>query len=160
MKNVITGSCCQQKSLLLCSPLCLYQPGQTPSTNVPASSLFKQLKHFILLPWKRASHPRAEREPFLSRPQSNQNQSCQCGSPAQNTCVSKSIFARRFVSHLCELRRILKQSVNLLVLDLILKLLYPGIWFNQGAYLAVKQKTSQMTPFSLVFEHVSVCCLA
>lgn len=47
---------------------------QTPSSNVPAPFLFKQPKHFMVLPWKRANHLRAERETFLSRAQPNQNQ--------------------------------------------------------------------------------------
>lgn len=68
MRNVIAASCCQQESLLLCNSLCWYQPGRPQAQT----SLFKQPKCFMVLPWKCASHPRAET--FLSRPQPNQNQ--------------------------------------------------------------------------------------
>lgn len=100
---------------------------QTASMNIPAPTLFKQQKHFLVLSWKCENHLRAER-----------NFSLQITAKSNPKAVSVGALLRIFVFEcpclpgglkltLCELRRFLKRAVNFLVLDLTLKVLHPGI---------------------------------
>lgn len=85
---------------------------QTPGMNIPALTLLKQPRHFLVLPQKCANHPGAETETFLSRPQPNQNQKLSVWEPfLEYLCLNVCIFQEVELT-VCELRRLLKWAVN------------------------------------------------
>lgn len=74
--------------------LSLFIPARADPKHERSCLLSEQSEHFILLPWKCASHPRGERETFLSRPQPNQTQKLSVWKPClehSNAHVCKEV---------------------------------------------------------------------
>lgn len=95
------------RSLYFYAILFVLPARQTLSMNIPALALFKQPKHFLVLPQKCENHPRAETETFLSRPQPSQNQKLSLWEPwleylhlkvciCQEVCVSLCVSSKGF----------------------------------------------------------------